>query len=409
MKEIVNHTENESKRKTMKEGSKSDILRSSRLGKDWVNQLGWHDGKNMNKINVEWLTNDPNVHIYSQVDVATKKWPSVSLLMQKMIWNAISVDKPPDLNCNFYWQNPSDPQKEEEKEVLCTKISIFKRANGFSHSSKYCSTTSSQRSSHVQEIPGEERERESFSLASLSQTWELPFFTLIERSTEDGWWIVSCVDCMLDIAGYRKLCLLLRSCVDSTPRFWKMREDQALLRGSNSCNVLEFCFWPTILVESERLRSPFSVLTTTLDPIVTDLTIMVFSMVSAPRGGEWVLPISSWRPSRICFCREYHFGGKFEDFEDKRSQTKAAVCGRGCRRIREPHDSVLNGFTVSRCSLFLCFSLVSWASHCSFHASDTPLSSRLWLFPACFRGGGRLWILPSLLSKACANEGCINP
>jgi hypothetical protein len=34
MKEIVNHTQNESKRKAMKEGSKSDILRSSRLGKD---------------------------------------------------------------------------------------------------------------------------------------------------------------------------------------------------------------------------------------------------------------------------------------------------------------------------------------------------------------------------------------
>jgi hypothetical protein len=78
---------------------------------------------------------------------------------------------------------------------------------------------------------------------------------------------VSCVDCMLDTPGYREFCLLLRSCVDGTPRFWKMREDQALLRGSNSCYVLELCFWPTILVESERLRSPFSVLTswTSLD------------------------------------------------------------------------------------------------------------------------------------------------
>jgi hypothetical protein len=79
---------------------------------------------------------------------------------------------------------------------------------------------------------------------------------------------VSCVDCMLDTPGYGDFCLLLRSCVDCTPRFWKMRQDQALLRGSNSCYVLELCFWPTILVESEKLWSPFSVLTpwTSLDP-----------------------------------------------------------------------------------------------------------------------------------------------
>lgn len=157
MKEIVNHTQNESKRKAMKEGSKSDILRSSRLGKDWGNQLGWHDGKNVNKIN------DPNVHIYSQVDVATKKWPSVSLLMQKMIWNAISVDKPPDLNCNFYWQTPSDPQKRRRKRSSVHENLYFGRANGFSHSSKYCSTTSSTLVPCSGNSRKREREREFLS------------------------------------------------------------------------------------------------------------------------------------------------------------------------------------------------------------------------------------------------------
>jgi hypothetical protein len=149
--------------------------------------------KILNKINVGWFTIDPNVHISSQVNVATKKWPSSVYLCWCRRWfeMQISVDKPPDLNCNFYLQNPSDPQKRRRKRER-----------------------------------ERERERERFSLASLSQTWELPFFTLMERSTEDGWWIVSCVDCMLDTPGYREFCLLLlRSCVDCTPRFRKMRED----------------------------------------------------------------------------------------------------------------------------------------------------------------------------------------
>jgi hypothetical protein len=77
--------------------------------------------------------------------------------MQKMISNAISVDKP--------------PKKEEEKEVVCTRISIWGEQMDLRTLLSITQQPLSQRSSHVQKIPGKERERrESFSLASFSQT-----------------------------------------------------------------------------------------------------------------------------------------------------------------------------------------------------------------------------------------------
>jgi hypothetical protein len=70
-------------------------------------------------------------------------------LTNPLIWIAISI-----------YKTPPTPKKEEEKEVVCTRISISGEQMDFRTLLSIAQQPPSQRSSHVQEIPGKERERE---------------------------------------------------------------------------------------------------------------------------------------------------------------------------------------------------------------------------------------------------------
>jgi hypothetical protein len=61
-------------------------------------------------------------------------------------------------------KTPPTPKKEEEKEEVCTRISISGEQMDFCTLLSIAQQPPSRSSSHVQEIPGKERERERVSL-----------------------------------------------------------------------------------------------------------------------------------------------------------------------------------------------------------------------------------------------------